>query len=242
MPWYQAQANEFSQTEEAQWRLFRSLLNVREPAPIGDEFIKLQDALLQREIADRGITALSDLTPAREGLYVWRGDITTLRVDAIVNAANRGLTGCYVPLHGCIDNAIHSFAGVELRLECAKIMKRQGFPEPTGMAKITRAYNLPCRHVLHTVGPVVSGPLTNTDCEELASCYRSCLELADEERLSSLAFCCISTGEFHFPNQKAAEIAVETVEGYRAKTGNPIKIIFNVFKEDDYSIYQKLCN
>lgn len=240
MPRYQAQAHEFPQTEEAQWRLFRSLLNVREPAPISDEFIKLQDALLQREIADRGITVLSDLTPVREGLYLWRGDITTLRVDAIVNAANRGLTGCYVPLHGCIDNAIHSFAGVELRLECAKIMEKQGFPEPTGTARITRAYNLPCRHVLHTVGPIVSGPLTQTDCEELASCYRSCLELADKERLSSLAFCCISTGEFRFPNQKAAEIAVGTVEDYKAKTGSPIKIVFNVFKKDDDLIYQRL--
>jgi len=176
----------------------------------------------------------------REGLYLWRGDITTLQVDAIVNAANSGLTGCYSPLHGCIDNAIHTFAGVKLRLECAKIMEKQGFPEPMGTAKITKAYNLPCKHVLHTVGPMISGALTQTDCQELASCYRSCLELADKNRLDSITFCCISTGEFRFPSKKAAEIAVKTVEDYKMETGSSIQVIFNVFKDEDLFIYQNL--
>ena len=176
----------------------------------------------------------------REGLYLWRGDITTLQVDAIVNAANSGLTGCYSPLHGCIDNAIHTFAGVKLRLECAKIMEKQGFPEPMGTAKITKAYNLPCKHVLHTVGPMISGALTQTDCQELASCYRSCLELAAEKGLESVAFCCISTGEFHFPNELAAEIAVRTVKEFLKKQTSVKKVIFNVFKDLDKTIYEKL--
>ena len=171
---------------------------------------------------------------------MWRGDITTLQVDAIVNAANSGLTGCYSPLHGCIDNAIHTFAGVKLRLECAKIMEKQGFPEPMGTAKITKAYNLPCKHVLHTVGPMISGALTQTDCQELASCYRSCLELAAESSLESVAFCCISTGEFHFPNELAAQIAVETVKDFLKKQTSVKKVIFNVFKDLDKAIYEKL--
>lgn len=240
MPRYQAWANDFPPTEEAQWRLFRSLLNLREPAPSSAEFIKLQDAFLQKEIADRGITALSDLKPVREGLYLWRGDITTLQVDAIVNAANSGLTGCYSPLHGCIDNAIHTFAGVELRLECAELMEKQGFAEPIGQAKITKSYNLPCKYVIHTVGPIISGRLTGNDCELLVSCYRSCLELADKNRLDSIAFCCISTGEFCFPNQRAAEIAVKMVIEYQKESSSSIKVVFNVFKTKDDFTYQRL--
>ncbi len=240
MPHYRGQAAGFPHTEEAQWRLFRSLVNVREPRPISDEFTRLQDAFLQQEIARKGVTALSNLKPVRQELYLWQGDITTLRVDAIVNAANSGMTGCYSPLHGCIDNAIHTFAGVGLRLECAEMMEKQGFPEPTGQAKITKAYNLPCRYVLHTVGPIVSGALTQGDCDLLAACYRSCLKLADEKQLGSVAFCCISTGEFHFPNQKAAEIAVKTVEAYKAETGSSIKVVFNVFQDEDDFIYQRL--
>jgi O-acetyl-ADP-ribose deacetylase (regulator of RNase III) len=240
MPQYEDEAKTYSQTEEEQWRLFRSLSNMREPAPISGEFIKLQDSFLQEKVSDRGIIKLSALTPMREELYLWQGDITTLQVDAIVNAANSELTGCYIPLHGCIDNVIHTFAGVALRLECAEIMEKQGFPEPTGKAKITKAYNLPCKHILHTVGPIISGRLTQEDCEKLASCYRSCLELADRKGLCSLAFCCISTGEFHFPNQEAAEIAVKTVEDYKIETGSSIKVIFNVFKDEDYFIYQRL--
>lgn len=242
MPRYQAQAKEFPPTMETLWRLFRSLVNVREPRPASDDFLKLQNAFLKKEIADKGITDISNLTPVRDEMYLWQGDITTLRIDAIVNAANSGLTGCYRPLHGCIDNAIHTFAGIQLRLECAEIMSRQGFAEPAGKAKISKAYNLPCHHVIHTVGPIISGRLTQKDCELLADCYRSCLELADQERLNAIAFCCISTGEFHFPNKRAAEIAIETVQAYKKETGSPIKVIFNVFREEDYFIYQKLRN
>jgi O-acetyl-ADP-ribose deacetylase (regulator of RNase III) len=180
------------------------------------------------------------LRPVSDNLYLWQGDIATLKVDAIVNAANSSLLGCFVPCHACIDNAIHTFAGVQLRLECAGIMSAQGHPEPTGRAKITAAYNLPCKHVLHTVGPIVSGRPTNKDCDLLASCYRSCLELAERNGLSSVAFCCISTGEFHFPNEKAAEIAVATARETLAKSGSGLKIVFNIFKDKDMEIYERL--
>lgn len=221
------------------WKLFRALINLREPQPASAAFLEVQDALLQGELTARGITELSDLSPARGSLYVWKGDITTLRVDAIVNAANSGMTGCYCPLHGCVDNAIHTFAGVQLRLACAEMMRRQGLPEPAGQAKLTRAYNLPCRYVLHTVGPVVTGALRRRDCETLAACYRACLELAQEHGLRSVAFCCISTGEFHFPNQQAAEIAVQTVEAF-LRTHPNLKVVFNVFREEDLAIYRTL--
>ena len=174
------------------------------------------------------------------GLYVWQGDITTLRCDAIVNAANSGMTGCYVPNHRCIDNAIHTYAGVELRLACKKLMEQQGCSEPTGQAKITPAFNLPCRYVLHTVGPIVRDRVTRRDRELLASCYRSCLELAAENGLESVAFCCISTGIFHFPNQPAAEIAVKTVRDFLAGNTSVKKVIFNVFKDRDNEIYHRL--
>ena len=169
-----------------------------------------------------------------------QGDITTLRCDAIVNAANSAMTGCYVPNHRCIDNAIHSFAGVELRLECDEIMNRQGHGEPTGQAKITNAYNLPCKYIIHTVGPIISYKLTSEDCELLASCYRSCLNLAAKNNLESIAFCCISTGEFHFPNDKAAQIAIKTVEEFMKKDTSVKKVIFNVFKDMDKEIYREL--
>ena len=159
---------------------------------------------------------------------------------AIVNAANSGMTGCYIPNHRCIDNAIHTFAGVELRLACEELMEQQGYPEPTGQAKITPAFNLPCRYVLHTVGPIIDGRVTKKDKELLASCYRSCLELAAEKGLESVAFCCISTGEFHFPNELAAEIAVRTVKEFLKKQTSVKKVIFNVFKDLDKAIYEKL--
>jgi O-acetyl-ADP-ribose deacetylase (regulator of RNase III) len=168
------------------------------------------------------------------------GDITTLKVDAIVNAANSGMLGCFVPNHACIDNAIHTFAGVQLRLDCAAIMERQGHPEPTGQAKITSAYNLPSKYILHTVGPIITGELAQNDCELLASCYRSCLELAKQSGVGSIAFCCISTGEFRFPNEEAAQIAVKTVAEYVAGIQSKVKVVFNVFKEKDYDIYRRL--
>lgn len=223
-----------------QKRLFRSLMNIRVPQPIGQDFLAVQDEYLRGELAQKGVTDFADLTPIATGMYLWQGDITTLRCDAIVNAANSGMTGCYVPCHGCIDNCIHTYAGIQLRQECAAIMREQVREEETGRAKITSAYNLPCKYILHTVGPIISGPLTRADEELLASCYRSCLELAEQYSVKSIAFCCISTGEFHFPNDRAAEIAVRTVKEYRAEHKREIQVIFNVFKDVDYKIYQNL--
>ena len=221
-------------------RLLRSLMNVRPPVPAREEFLKAQDAYLQARLAERGVTDLRDLTPVQPGLYLWQGDITTLRCDGIVNAANSRMLGCFVPCHGCIDNAIHTYAGVRLRLECAELMAAQGAEEPTGRAKITKAYNLPCRYVLHTVGPVIAGRVTPQDRALLAGCYRSCLDLAAENGLHSLAFCCISTGEFRFPNELAAQIALQTVRAWQRQHPHRIEVIFNVFKDSDKEIYRRL--
>ena len=226
--------------EQKQITLLRSLFNIRMPKPVTEEFLTVQNAYLQEETRRKGITLLSDLEPVQKEIYLWRGDITTLKCDAIVNAANSQMLGCFCPNHGCIDNAIHTFAGVQLRLTCADLMKQQCHEEETGNAKITPAYNLPCRYVLHTVGPIVHGNLTKKDKELLASCYQSCLELAERNGLKSIAFCCISTGEFHFPDDKAAQIAVETVKRYKEQTHSKIEVIFNVFKELDYNIYKEL--
>ena len=225
---------------EEQRLLLRALMNVRTARKCSPEFLRVQDEYLRAELDAKGITDVDSLTPVRRGLYIWRGDITTLRCDVIVNAANSGMTGCYVPNHRCIDNCIHSYAGVELREYCAELMRSQGYEEPTGQAKITPAFNLPCRYVLHTVGPIVSGRVTKQDEELLASCYRSCLKLAAENGLESVAFCCISTGEFHFPNERAAEIAVKTVEEFMQKESSVRKVIFNVFKDRDEEIYRRL--
>lgn len=225
----------------SQRQLLRGLMNIRAPQSVSTDFLQTQDAYLQGETAAKGITDIADLTPIQPGLYLWQGDITALRCDAIVNAANSGMTGCYVPNHRCIDNCIHTFAGVQLRLYCEEMMEAQGHTEPTGQAKITPAYNLPCRYVLHTVGPIVGGHLTETHCRQLADCYRSCLSLAAENGLKSVAFCCISTGEFHFPNEKAAEIAVATVKEFLAQKETSVeKVIFNVFKDRDREIYEEL--
>ena len=226
--------------EEEQRRLLRGLMNLRSPAPIDGEFLRVQDEYLRERLKKRGVTQLGDLRPVQPGLYLWQGDITTLACDAIVNAANSGMTGCYVPCHGCIDNAIHTYAGVQLRLECARTMAEQGHEEPTGEAKMTPAYGLPSRYVLHTVGPIVRGAPTLRDCELLESCYRSCLELAAEHKLGSIAFCCISTGEFGFPSRPAADIAVKTVRDFLTRTGSDMKVIFNVFKDKDREIYADL--
>lgn len=226
--------------ETAQKSLLRALFNIRAPKAVSKEFIKVQDEYLKEELRRKGITDLADLTPAKPDIYLWQGDITALKCDGIVNAANSGLLGCFCPNHGCIDNAIHTFAGVQLRLECAEIMRAQGREEATGTAKITKAYNLPCKYVLHTVGPIVNGKLTILHEKQLESCYRSCLELADKNGLRSIAFCCISTGEFHFPNERAAQIAVQTVAGYKQRTNSGIKVIFNVFKDCDKEIYARL--
>ncbi len=223
-----------------QRRLLRSLMNVRPPRPISAEFLAVQDAYLRERLAEDGVTRLADLTPVCGELYLWQGDITRLQCGAIVNAANSGLTGCYLPCHACIDNCIHTYAGVQLRLDCAELMRRQGHEEPTGRAKLTKAYNLPCDYVLHTVGPIIQRRVTVKDERLLASCYRSCLALAEEHGAESIAFCCISTGVFHFPNQRAAEIAVQTVRQYKAETNSKIKVVFNVFKDMDRAIYARL--
>ena len=228
------------QGADDQQQLLRGLMNVRPAQNTDAEFLKTQDAYLQGETAAKGITDIADLTPIQPGIYLWQGDITTLNCDAIVNAANSGMTGCYVPNHRCIDNAIHTFAGVQLRLVCDQIMQKQGYPEPTGQAKITPAFNLPCRYVIHTVGPIIADAPTERDCELLESCYRACLNLAAENKLESVAFCCISTGEFHFPNEQAAEIAVQTVKSFLHQPTSVKKVIFNVFKEIDKSIYTRL--
>lgn len=227
-------------TAGEQKQLLRGLLNVRLPGPASEDFLRIQDEYLREEIRRKGITEADSLVPIQDGICLWQGDITTLRCDAIVNAANSQMLGCFCPNHGCIDNAIHTFSGVQLREACAKLMAAQGREEETGTAKITPAFNLPCRYVLHTVGPIVRGRLTKKDQELLASCYRSCLELAEKNHVKSIAFCCISTGEFHFPNDRAAEIAIRTVKEYKTQTGSQIGVIFNVFKDMDKEIYRKL--
>lgn len=233
---------EIPETEEEQKRLLRSLMNIRAPHPIGEEFLRIQDAYLREEVQEKGIIDSDTLSacPADDRLVLWRGDITTLKIDAIVNAANSALRGCFVPCHGCVDNVIHSVSGIQLRLACDELMTRQGYDEPTGRAKITPAFNLPCRYVFHTVGPIVSYQLTKEHCRQLEDCYRSCLRLASENGLRSVAFCCISTGEFHFPQEKAAEIAVQTVKDYLQTDGQIRKVVFNVFKQEDYDIYKRI--
>ena len=224
--------------ENEQFRLYRSLVNVRPADEISAEYLAAEDEYLRQKTAEKGITDIADLSPVEDDIYLWRGDITALKCGAIVNAANSGMTGCYQPCHNCIDNCIHTFAGIRLRLNCSEIMKKQGYPEPAGQAKITRAYNLPCEYVIHTVGPIVQGKLTAEHCRLLESCYRSCLELAVQNGIDSIGFCCISTGVFGFPKQEAAEIAVRTVRDFMKS--HRIKVIFNVFGSEDYDIYRKI--
>ena len=228
------------QSAADQRELLRGLMNIRAPRTVDNAVLQVQDEYLKDETAAKGITDIDDLKPVQPGLYIRQGDITTLKCDAIVNAANSGLTGCYIPNHRCIDNAIHTFAGMELRLACGELMARQGHPEPTGQAKITPAFNLPCRYVLHTVGPIIDGSVTKRDEALLASCYRSCLELAADNGLESVAFCCISTGEFHFPKEEAAVIAVRAVKDFMTKQISVRRVIFNVFKSSDEEIYRRL--
>lgn len=240
MPQFKQQAAAFKMEEASQFRLFRSLVNLRPPKEADPQFIELQDSYLQTALSHKGITDIDTLSPAEGSIYLWQGDITTLRCGAIVNAANSEMLGCFIPCHGCIDNAIHTYAGMQLRLACYRLMQQQGHPEPTGRAKITPAFNLPSSYIVHTVGPIVQGHLTTTDCNLLRDCYNSCLTLADRHGIDSIAFCCISTGEFHFPAKKAAEIALQTVRGYLNQTHSPIKVIFNVYKDTDFQIYREL--
>lgn len=225
---------------DEQKRLLRSLMNVRLAASVDKEFLQIQDEYLQQANEEKGIVHIEDMTEAESDLYIWKGDITRLGVGAIVNAANSGMTGCYQPCHNCIDNCIHTFAGIELRNFCEDMMQEQGYEEPTGQAKLTPAYNLPCDYVIHTVGPIVHGKLTHRDEDLLKSCYEACLKLADQNGIKSIAFCCISTGVFCFPKQRAAEIAVQTVRDYKRQKDSDIKVIFNVFKDEDERIYNEL--
>lgn len=218
------------------FNLYRALVNIREAKAIDPEFLKVQDTMLQVENTNKGIVSFEDND---DQLLVWKGDITRLKVDAIVNAANNRMEGCFVPGHHCIDNAIHSYAGIQLRNKCHEIMNKQKYLEPTGKAKITKGYNLPCKYILHTVGPIITGKVSKKDEDLLASCYQSCLRLAEAYGLKTVAFCCISTGVFHFPQKLAAKIAIETVRDY-LKNSNIEKVIFNVFKDEDEKIYQSL--
>lgn len=236
-------------------RLLRALMNVRVPGRISREFLEVQDRLLQEEVREKGIVTIEEIQTVNDGLNksgqakiplgdklsLWQGDITRLSVDAIVNAANSQMLGCFIPGHNCIDNVIHSAAGVQLREACSQQMDQQHAPEPTGCAKITGAYNLPCKYVVHTVGPIVGESLTPELEQDLANCYRASLEIAVTNQVRSLAFCCISTGVFRFPNQAAASIAIATVREFLEEHAEKLdRIIFNVFLEKDLAIYKKL--
>lgn len=225
---------------QEQKMMLRSLMNVRMPKDISGEFLSIQDAYLQQVQEEKGVVTLKDMEELQPDLYIWKGDITRLQVGAIVNAANSGMTGCYQPCHNCIDNCIHTYAGIQLRNYCDDMMRQQGYEEPTGQAKITPAFNLPCDYVIHTVGPIVQGRLTGKHEKLLASCYESCLRTAEEHGVKSIAFCCISTGVFMFPNEKAALTAVQTVREFKKKTNSGIQVVFNVFKEEDERIYRGL--
>ena len=235
MPEYRESAKKF----DSRRMLLRALMNVRPPMELSPEFLKVQDELLSEERERRGVIDAESLPEAEEGISLWQGDITRLKADAVVNAANSKLLGCFVPCHRCIDNAIHSAAGLQLRDECYHLMLEQGHDEPAGKAKITKGYNLSAKHVLHTVGPIVAGELTDRHCAELESCYRSCLELAENEGLHSVVFCCISTGEFRFPNNIATGIAVRTVREFLKGARSVRKVTFNVFKDIDFELYRR---
>lgn len=230
--------------ELAQKDLLRSLMNVRPPRPVSDEFLKIQNEYLTERNKERGITDVATLknVPADKRIFLWQGDITTLNADAIVNAANSALLGCFAPLHACIDNCIHTYSGVQLRLACNEIMQKQGAPEKNGSAKITQAFNLPSKYVLHTVGPIIRATVSERDKIQLVSCYTSCLNLAAQNGLESVAFCCISTGVFRFPQKLAAQTAVKTVKGWLDENKNTSvkKVIFNVFASKDLEIYREI--
>lgn len=227
---------------QGQRDMLRSLMNIRLPRHAADDFLTVQDEYLRQRIIERGITDVCDLQPAAsdERLFVWQGDITTLRCDAIVNACNSRMLGCFSPMHSCIDNIIHTYAGIQLRLKMNEIMTKQGHEEPVGQAKITGGYNLPAKFILHTVGPVINLGVTEEDEKKLASCYRECLKLAAENGIESIAFCCLSTGVFRFPQQRAAEIAVRTVKDFLTADTIIKQVIFNVFKDEDLKIYSNI--
>ena len=220
--------------------LFRSLMNMRPPNDISEDYLKVEDEFLQEELDKKFITDIENLKPIKNNLYLWKGDITALKIDAIVNAANSAMLGCFYPMHKCIDNAIHSAAGTRLRLFCRDVINKFGGSLGTGDAKITPAFNLPCKYVLHTVGPIIKDKVSKKDESLLYSCYKSCLNLVLENNIESVAFCCISTGEFRFPNDLAVDIALSSVNDFlKENKAQNIKIVFNVFKDIDYELYNK---
>ena len=226
--------------EEEQFNLFRALCNIRPAGSMPAEWMKIQDEYLTELAREKGIVTINDMEKRAPQIYLWQGDITRLSVDAIVNAANNQLLGCFAPNHRCIDNTIHTFAGIELRMACSRMIEYMDMPEKTGVARKTYGFNLPAKHVIHTVGPIIYDTVTELEQVQLSSCYRSCLELANAYSLQSIAFCCISTGEFRFPNEDAAQIAIDTVRTYLKETNSKIQVVFNVFKDIDYDIYDKL--
>ena len=232
---------------EGKRRILRSLMNIRTPRELPGSVLAVQDDYLTERAKEKGIVRLPDIPVIRDGLSIWQGDITRLAVDAIVNAANSQMLGCFVPMHTCIDNCIHSFAGIQMRLACARQMEQLreqygvDYEQPTAVPMLTDGYNLPAKKVVHIVGPIVDGTLTPSHEKALADCYRNTLDLCAENGLRSVAFCCISTGVFHFPNQRAAEIAVQTVSAWlKEHEGSMEQIIFNVFKDEDRAIYESL--
>ena len=231
---------------EGKRRILRSLMNIRMPERMDEAIIAVQNEYLRERIRENGIVAPADIPEVRDGLSIWKGDITRLAVDAIVNAANSQMLGCFVPMHTCIDNCIHTYAGVQLRAECARQMERlrskygQGYEQPTAVPMLTDGYNLPSKKVIHIVGPIVEGSLTDELEKDLAACYRNVLDMCLYNDLRSVAFCCISTGVFHFPNERAAEIAVRTVTGWLSEHEDGMdRVIFNVFNDRDRSYYER---
>ena len=224
----------------SQNNLLRALMNLRMPIPVSRQFLSIQDEWLKEETSQKGIIDCTELKQIQPGIILYRGDITTLRCDGIVNAANAKMLGCFCANHGCIDNAIHTYAGVQLRAYCHSIMQEYGRSAQIGEVIVTPSFNLPCRYVLHTVGPIIYGSATQHDCDLLRACYENCLVEAEKQHMKSIAFCCISTGEFHFPNDVAAEIAVETVHSFLNSHKYDLTVIFNVFKEKDDAIYRRL--
>ena len=235
---------------EEKRKLLRALMNIQTPVQLSDEFYEIQDKILSEETSNKDLVSCMEIAPINQNpneidsrIALWQGDITCLKVDAIVNAANGQMLGCFIPLHNCIDNQIHSAAGFQLRMDCYKIMQEQGHEEPNGNAKITSAYNLPSKYVIHTVGPAIAyGQKPNErEIKELESCYESCLELADEYGLKSIAFCSISTGVFNFPKDQASKLAIETVSNYLKNNPNTSieRIIFNTFSDEATEIYRR---
>ena len=253
------QGTEIPEDYDNRKKTLRGFMNMRMPKPVSEEVLHIWDEFLQEEVKERGIVELRDIPtikrkygsihPFGEKLSVWKGDITRLKVGAIVNAANSQLLGCFIPCHNCIDHVIHSASGIQLREECYSIMQKkraelgEDYEEPVGTAVLTKGYNLPADYVIHTVGPIVENKLNSELCEQLQSCYENVLKCAVENGIRSVAFCCISTGEFCFPNEMAANIAVETVSEFLEENSDKFdRIIFNVFKEIDLELYKNRLN